>query len=205
MHWKLKASDALRRGTALLSCGAIVLAVSACGSSSKSSSHTKTTAVATTASSTPTNTTPTNTTPTSTSGTTSTTGTSTGPSTGATGAVTASAYAKRVLALTTTFRTASTKFASANTTGSLDSLASSSKAYGVASGTFANALGKLTPPATIANAQTLLVRVLHDFSKDLAKLGKDAAVHDIAAIKADTTAISALEPRLAAAQAAIVK
>jgi hypothetical protein len=75
----------------------------------------------------------------------------------------------------------------------------------VAAGTFADALAKLTPPATVANAQTLLVKVLHDFSKDLAKLGKDAAAHDTTAIKADTTAISALEPRLAAAEAAIVK
>jgi hypothetical protein len=200
MHLKLKASDARRRGAALLSCAAIVLALSACGSSSKSSSHAKTTAVASTASSTPTNTTPT-----STSGTTSTTGTSTGPSTGVSGAVTAPVYARKVLALTSAFRTAATKFASANTTGSVDSLAFSSTAFGVAAGTFANKLGKLTPPATVANAQMLLVKVLRDFSNDLAKLGKDAAAHNSAAIKADTTAISALEPRLAAAEQAIVK
>jgi hypothetical protein len=75
----------------------------------------------------------------------------------------------------------------------------------VAAAKFADALARLTPPATVANAQMLLVKVLHDFSKDLAKLGQDAAAHNTAAIKADTTAISSLEPRLAAAEAAIVK
>jgi hypothetical protein len=108
-----------------------------------------------------------------------------------------------VLGLTATFKKAANRFAAANTSGSIQALATSSRAFGRQAHAFATGLRRLKAPANVARAQSILVGVLFQFSKDLYQLSTDAFARDVKAIVRDTTKIQNLGPKLRAAEAAI--
>jgi hypothetical protein len=134
-------------------------------------------------------------------------GTTTGSTASANGstAVARQAYAHDVLGLVNTFQTAARAFQAANASGTTSALASSATAFGRAAAQFAGALGKLTPPANVANAQVKLVAVVQTFAKDLQALGRDAAAKNLSALRRETAAIQGLQPELQAAENAVQK
>jgi hypothetical protein len=190
----------------VLACGLATLALVACGSSTKRTT-TAAKSPAPAVSSTPTGTAASST-PTSTStGTGTSAGTTTGSTASAGGAtsVGARAYARQVLAYAAAFKTSAQAFQGANASGTAQALAASAEVFGVAAAQFAASLGKLTPPANLANAQDKLVAVVKTFAVDLKALSKDAATGDVAALRRETNAIKGLEPRLQAAEKAVQK
>jgi hypothetical protein len=184
--------------TALLCCSA--LAIAGCGASSKSSSKTAKTAKTTstpTSAATTASTTSTSTTATTTGSTSTKTGTGTTSSLSSTSDA---AYGEFVLAQNATFQAAAAKYQTANKTGSLSALSSSSTVFGTAAAKFATALGSRPVPSKIAAPIGTLTSALRSLAGDLDKISTDAKHNDVAALKTDSADVQSILPKLEQAE-----
>lgn len=112
-------------------------------------------------------------------------------------------YASAVSRLATAYQGATNRFAQANPSGTLAALASSARTFATANARFADALAALDPPPGLAVAQDRLVAVIRAFAGDLSALSRDAGAGDRTGVEAVARRITALMPRLQAAERAI--